>query len=184
MWPWSGCSWLRPPWTPIEETWCWMLTLSGMKIRPWLLRPSKQRFCHAAIVKEAEAHQAIHTCTSEKSYKESMLELEYEVVAEEGWDCWAFLEACGAVLWVCPPKAHGELMYPLQLLTNNVPLATISRMPATILQLATAARELTSTAPPSTVSEMPAAPLEPNGGATHPTRKQPCKDQGMRKPWG
>ena len=94
----------------------------------------------------------------EKSHKESMLEVECEVIAEEGWGCQAFLEACGAVLWTCPPEAHGVLMYPLQLLTGNVQLAAILGMPATTLQLATADRELTSTASPPTVSEIPALP--------------------------
>ena len=46
-------------------------------------------------------------------------------------------------------------MYPLQLLTGNVPLAT---MLATTLQPTTAGRELPSTASPLTVSRMPAPP--------------------------
>ena len=49
-------------------------------------------------------------------------------------------------------------MYPLQLLTGNVPLATILGMLATTLQPATVGRELMSTAFPPTVSEMPAPP--------------------------
>ena len=49
-------------------------------------------------------------------------------------------------------------MYPLQLLTGNVLLASILGMPATTLQLVTAGRELISTASPPTVSEMPASP--------------------------
>ena len=77
--------------------------------------------CCAAVIKEAEACHAIHACTLEESHKESMLELEHEVIAEEGQDCQAFLETCGAVLWACPHKAYGVLMYPLQLLTGNVP---------------------------------------------------------------
>ena len=43
--------------------------------------------CCAAAIKEAEAHQMVHACTLENSHKESMLELEHEVIAEEGWDC-------------------------------------------------------------------------------------------------
>ena len=54
--------------------------------------------CHVTVIKEAEAHQAIHACTLEKSHRESMLELEHEVIAEEGQDCQVFLEPCGAVL--------------------------------------------------------------------------------------
>ena len=110
------------------------------------------------MIKEAQPHWAIHACTLEKFHKESMLELEHEAIAEEGWYCQAFLEACGAVLWACPPKAHGVLMYPLQLLTGNVPLATILGMAATTQQPATAGREPMSTASPPTVSEMPVPP--------------------------
>ena len=43
MWPWSGCSWLRPPWTPIRETCHWMPILPGEKMRPGLLRSSKRQ---------------------------------------------------------------------------------------------------------------------------------------------
>ena len=39
----------------------------------------------AAMIKEAEAHCTIHAHTLEKSQKESMLELECEATAEEGW---------------------------------------------------------------------------------------------------
>ena len=172
-WPWSGCSWLRPPWTPVEESWHWMLILPCTKMRPRLLRPSESKMCWkeaeiycSAAIKEVEANCAIHACTLQQSHKESMLDLEHEVIAEEGWDHWAFVKACGAVLWACPPKAHGVLMYPLQLLNGNVPLASILGMLATNLQLATVGRELTSTASPPTVSEMPAPPTR--------TKRQQC----------
>ena len=45
--------------------------------------------------------------------------------AEQGHDCLAFMEACSAALQACPLKAHGVLMYPLLLLTDSVPLATM-----------------------------------------------------------
>ena len=63
------------------------------------------------------------------------------------------MEAFSAALWACPLKAHGVLMYPLQLLTGNVPMAA---MLATTLQLATVGRELPSSASPLTVSRTPA----------------------------
>ena len=85
-----------------------------------------------------------------------MLKLEHEALAEEGCDCWTFMEACGTALQAWPLKAHGVLMYPLQLLTGNVPLAALL---ATTLQLATMGRELPSTASPLTVSRMPAPPI-------------------------
>ena len=57
--------------------------------------------CCAATIKEAEAHWVIHACALEKSHKESMQELEHEAIAEEGWDCQAFLrpvgQSCGPV---------------------------------------------------------------------------------------
>ena len=68
------------------------------------------------------------------------------------------MEACRAALWACPPKAHGVLMYPLQLLTGSMPLVSILGMLATTLQLATVGREWTSTASPPKVSEKPAPP--------------------------
>ena len=114
--------------------------------------------CYAAVIKEVEAHWVIHACALEKSHKESMLELEHEAIVEEVWDHLVFLEACGAVLWACPPEACGVLMYTLQLLTGNVPLAAILGMLATTLQLATAGGELMSTASPPSVSETPALP--------------------------
>ena len=61
------------------------------------------------------------------------------------------MEAFGAVLWARTPKACGILMYPLQLLTGNVPLAAILGILVTTLQLATVGRELMSTASPPTV---------------------------------
>ena len=39
---------------------------------------------YAAMIKEVEACQAIHACALEKSHKESMLELECEVIEEDG----------------------------------------------------------------------------------------------------
>ena len=75
-----------------------------------------------------------------------MLKLECEALAEEGCDHWAFMEACSTVLQAWPIKAHGVLMYPLQLLTGNVPLAAM---------LATVGWEPPSTTTPLTVSRMP-----------------------------
>ena len=84
-----------------------------------------------------------------------MLKLECEALAEEEHDCQPFVEDCSAALLSCPLEAHGVLMYPLLLLTGNVPLAT---MLATTPQPATAGRELSLTASPPTVSRMLAPP--------------------------
>ena len=60
--------------------------------------------CHAAAIKEAKLHHTTrikeaevwHTtnsCVLQQTHKESMLALEHKAIAEEGWDCCAFVEA-------------------------------------------------------------------------------------------
>ena len=127
-------------------------------IREAEMYQKEAEFHCAATIKEAEACHAIHDCALQQSHKESILELEHEAIAEEGQNHWVFMEACGAVLWVYPPKACWVLMYPLLLLTGNMELASILGMLATTLQLATVGRAMTSTASQPTVSEMPASP--------------------------
>ena len=34
MWPWSGCSQLRPPWTPVKDSWHWMPISPCTKMSP------------------------------------------------------------------------------------------------------------------------------------------------------
>ena len=51
--------------------------------------------------------------------------------SKRGGDCQAFVEAFGVALWACLPKTQGALMYPLHLLTSNVPLAAILGMSTT-----------------------------------------------------
>ena len=109
----------------------------------------------AAMIKEAETHCAMQAYILEQSHEESLLRLEGAVLTEEGGDFQAFMEACGTALWACPFTAHGVLMYPLQLLTGNVPLAI---MLATTPQLATVGRELLLTAFIPTLSRMVAPP--------------------------
>ena len=101
---------------------------------------------YEVAVKEVEAQNATQAQALEQSHEESMLKLECEALAVEGQNCWAFVEACSTALWVCPIEAHWVLMYPLQLLTGNVPLTTTP-------QLVPAGRELPSKASP-TVSRM------------------------------
>ena len=111
--------------------------------------------CCEVTIKEKEVCHATQAYTLEKSHEESMLNLEHETLAEEGHDHQAFMEACSIALWACPLKAHRVLMYPLQLLTGNMQLAT---MLATRLQPATVGRKWPSTVSPLTVSRMPAPP--------------------------
>ena len=107
-----------------------------------------------------------------------MLKLECEVLVEEGHDFQAFMETCSTALWACPFEAHGVLMYPLLLLTGNVPLAA---MLAATPQLATVGGELLLTASPPTMSKTLAPQPEPNRGANHPTRKQQFQDEKKGK---
>ena len=77
----------------------------------------------ARCVNEAWATEALKE--AEVHYAATIKEAE---VCQEGQDHQVFLEACGAVLWACPPKAFGVLMYPLQLLTGSMSLAAILGM--------------------------------------------------------
>ena len=125
MQPWSGCSQLRPPWTPPK----------GAGAKSWYCHAPKWGLGYqghqrgggqcATMIKEAEACQVIHACTLEKSHKESIIELELDVIAEEGWDCKAFLETCGPV----HPKPMG----------TNISLAAPYWQCATICHLGDAA---------------------------------------------
>ena len=114
------------------------------------------KLCHTSRTKEAEMCHTTNTCVLQQTHRESMMALECEAIAEEGWDCPAFIEASAGALWACPPKTHGALMYPLQLVTGNVPLAAILGMPATTQLQAVAGREPMSTASIPSVLEMPA----------------------------
>ena len=100
------------------------------------------------------------------------------MLAEEVQHCQAFMEACGAALWACPIKDHGVLMYALQILTGNMPLAT---MLATTLQPATVGREPSSTASHSLCQRCQHPWPELNGSAAHPTRKKWHWNQRKRK---
>ena len=80
--------------------------------------------CTAAI-REAEAACTEHAHILQQSHGECMQEMEREAIEEEGRDHQSFLTSCGEALWVCPPKAHGVLMYPLQLLMRNMSLAAL-----------------------------------------------------------
>ena len=56
---------------------------------------------------------------------DSMEGLEREAIEEEEIDCQSFLTICRVALQVCPPEAHMVLMCPLQLLMENMSLATL-----------------------------------------------------------
>ena len=54
--------------------------------------------CYEVMVKEVEACCTTQAQALEQSHEESMLKLEHEALAEEGCDCWAFVEACSTAL--------------------------------------------------------------------------------------
>ena len=104
-------------------------------------------------IKEAEVCHATTACALQQAHGDSVLALESEVKAEEGWDCQAFVEAFGVAMCACLPESHGALLHPLQLLTGNVPIAAILGMLATAPLWTIADRGL---APPTpSVSEIP-----------------------------
>ena len=118
MWPWGSCSQLEPPWTPAKEGWYLIPKPPCIKMKLRLLWPSRRQRPTAAAIRETEATGGDHTHTLQQSLGESMQDLEHEAIEMEEWDHQSFLEAC------CP-KAHGVLMYPLQLLIGNMSLATL-----------------------------------------------------------
>ena len=123
------------------------------------------KVCHATTIKdsklhcttrikEAEVHHTTTSCVLQQFIRESMLALEGEGTAEEGQDCQPFVEASRVALWACLSTTHVALMFCLQLLTGNVPLAAILGIPASTQPWAVDGRELTLTASISSVSEM------------------------------
>ena len=69
--------------------------------------------------------------TLQQAHKESVLVLVHQAIKEERWAHQAFVEAFGAAIGACSPKNWGTLLYPLQLLTSDVPLAALLGMSAT-----------------------------------------------------
>ena len=49
-------------------------------------------------IKEAEIHCTTAACVLQQAHRDSVLALEYEVKAEEGQDCHAFMEAFGVAV--------------------------------------------------------------------------------------
>ena len=107
-------------------------------------------------IKEAEACHTTHSCVLQQTHRESMLALEHEAIAEEGWDYHTLVEDSVVGLQACLPKTHGAMMYPLQLLTGNVPLAAMLGMLAATQLQTTAGSKPTPVASIPSGSEMPA----------------------------
>ena len=114
-------------------------------------------------IKQAEVCDATTVCTLQKAHRDSVLVMEHQMKTEERWDCQAFMEAFGVAIQVCLPKTWGTLLYPLQLLNNDVPLATLLGMSAATQLWAVADGGLAQASSIPSVSEMPV----PQMGAKH-----------------
>ena len=79
-------------------------------------------------MREAVACHSTAATALKEAYKSSIMALEWEAKAEEGRECQAFAETFWAVVQTCLPEVWGTFMYPLQLLTSDVPLAALMRM--------------------------------------------------------
>ena len=82
-------------------------------------------------MKQAEVCHTTAACALQQADRDSLLALECQTKVEERWDCQAFMEAFRVAIQACLPKTQGTLLYPLQLLTGNVPLVTLLGMLAT-----------------------------------------------------
>ena len=80
--------------------------------------------------------------------------------AEERWDHQACVKVFEVAIQACPPENWGILLYPLQLLTGNVPLAALLGMLATIPPQAVADGELAPAPSIPSVLEMPAPQVD------------------------
>ena len=80
-------------------------------------------------IKEGESYSTAQACSIQQSHLEGMQCLKMDALEEEGRDCLSFLSTCGVALQACPPNALGILMYPLHLLTGNMPLAALLSLP-------------------------------------------------------
>ena len=82
-------------------------------------------------IRQAKVHCTTTTYTFQQAHQESVLELECQMMAEERQVCQAFMEAFMVTIQACSPNNWGALLYPLQLLTCDVPLACLLWMSAT-----------------------------------------------------
>ena len=132
----------------------------------------------AAAIREAETTFSECTHILQQSHGECIGKMERETIEEEGRDHQTFLTACGVALQVCPPEAHGILMYPLQLLMGNMSLAAllaISPQPSTTMgEPAPATPHPTALAVPTPKWQCHSSRDEATGPAT-PTEEPACQ---------
>ena len=106
-------------------------------------------------IKQAEVCHTTTACALQWAHRESVLVLEHQTKVEERWDCQVFVEAFRVAIWACPTETYGTLLYPIQLLTGDVPLATLLRMLATAQLWAVVDRWPAPAAPIPSVLEVP-----------------------------
>ena len=109
-------------------------------------------------IRQANVHGATAAYAPQQAHKESALVLEHQAMEEERWTSQAFMEAFGVAMGSCLPENWGAHLYPLQVLTGDIPLAALQGMSATAQLWAMADRKLAPTAPIPRVPEMPAPP--------------------------
>ena len=106
----------------------------------------------AKAIRQAKVHGATTAYALQQAHKESVLALEHQRMEEERQAHQAFVEAFGVAIGACSPENWGILLYPLQLMTNNVLLAVLLRMSATT-QLSAVAEDIHQQ-PPSQVHQV------------------------------
>ena len=101
-------------------------------------------------------NHAATACALQQTHRESVLMMEHEAKAEEGFDCQGFMEAFWGSLVSLSTRGPWGTHVPLQLLSSDMPLATILGMSATTHLWAVVDGGPTPTASILNVSEMPA----------------------------
>ena len=102
-------------------------------------------------IREVEVHHKNTACALQQAHWDNILALGCEAKVTTEWNSQAF----GVPTWACPPEGHGALLYPLQILTHDVPLPTILGMSAIIQLLAKAGIGLVPIPPTPSVSGTP-----------------------------
>ena len=85
--------------------------------------------CCSTAIREADSSGTSKACSIQQSHTKDIQFLEAEAIKEEGRDHLAFLATCGPVLRPSPPKAHGIMVTPFQLLLGNAPTSTLLSIP-------------------------------------------------------
>ena len=121
-------------------------------------------------IREAELCHRNTACALWQAHWDNVLELECKANVTKEWDYQAFAEAFGAAMHDCLPESCRAFLHPLQVLTNDVPLAIILGMSATAQLWAMADRGLVPA--PSTPSVLGTPALQVGGKCQHHSSDQ------------